>query len=89
MMGLSREKAARFSFLMAIPAILGALVFLFKDILEQGANGVGFGALAVGFVASALVSLGAIHFMLGFLKSRSLWVFVGYLGLLVFGYALF
>ncbi|MDP3975949.1 MAG: undecaprenyl-diphosphate phosphatase [bacterium] len=82
-MGLSREKAARFSFLMAVPAILGAVVFLLKDILEQGSEGVGFEVLVVGFVSSAVVSAGAIHFMLKFLQRRSLWVFVAYLLALV------
>lgn len=89
MMGLSRERAARFSFLMAIPAILGAVVFLGKDILEQGASGVGIGALVAGFVSSAVVSLGAIHFMLRFLRTRSLWIFVTYLVVLILGYIFF
>ncbi|MCK5130428.1 MAG: undecaprenyl-diphosphate phosphatase, partial [Clostridiales bacterium] len=34
--GVSRKKAARFSFLMAVPAILGSLVFNLKDISEIG-----------------------------------------------------
>jgi len=77
--GLKREAAARFAFLMAIPAIGGALVFLINDLVEVGVKGVGVVPLVVGFVSSVLVSFGAMYGMLRFLRTRSLWWFVGYL----------
>jgi undecaprenyl-diphosphatase len=95
LMGLSREKAARFSFLMAIPAIGGATLFLLKDIISSVSGGgnidpvLSWAVLGVGFLSSAVVSALAMHFMLRFLRSRSLWVFVVYLGVLVGGYLLF
>ncbi len=71
LLGLDRELAARFSFLLSVPAILGALVLKLRD-LEAGvaisgsALGVGFvAALATGFVALVvllpLVRRGQLH----------------------------
>lgn len=84
--GLKREAAARFAFLMAVPAIAGATVFLAKDVLELGAEQVSVGALALGFVSSALVSFACMWGMLQYLRKQSLWVFVAYLLLVVLGY---
>ncbi|MDP2691665.1 MAG: undecaprenyl-diphosphate phosphatase [bacterium] len=85
--GLEREAAAKFAFLMAIPAIAGATIFLSKDLFGavNGGQMVSGGALAVGFGSSMLVSLVCIYGMLKFLRKRSLWVFVGYL-LMINGY---
>lgn len=78
---LTREEAARFAFLMAIPAIGGATIFLLKDLIESlGDTGtVGVVPLLVGFSASVVASFGCIYGMLHFLRKRSLWVFVAYL----------
>lgn len=76
---LERAAAAKFAFLMAIPAIGGALLFLLKDLLGDGGQQVGLMILGVGFMTSALVSFVCIYGMLKFLQKRSLWWFVGYL----------
>lgn len=71
LLGLDRELAARFSFLLSVPAILGALVLKLRD-LEAGiavsgtALGVGFAAaLVTGFLALVallpLVRRGQLH----------------------------
>lgn len=69
--GLDRESAARFSFLLTIPAILGALVFSIDD-LVGGTMAVGAGALVAGLVAAALTGYLAIHFLLNLIKKGKL-----------------
>ncbi len=69
--GLDRESAARFSFLLAIPAILGALVFSLDGLLA-GTAMIGTGALGAGFIAAALTGYVAIHFLLDLVKKGKL-----------------
>jgi undecaprenyl-diphosphatase len=77
-LGLARADAARFSFLLAFPVILGSGL---KKLMELGAEGAlaatGWG-LAVGFVVSFTVGLACIHFLLKFLREHSLMPFVWY-----------
>ena len=83
--GLSRESAARFSFIMAAPIIAGASAKRFKDVLAAGA-GDQMLVLVVGFLASAIVGFAVIHFLLRYLQRGTLYVFVWYrllLGVLV------
>jgi undecaprenyl-diphosphatase len=77
--GLTREAAARFSFLMAIPAIAGATIFVLKDYEEFFLENISFGVLATGFLSSMVVSFLCMYGMLKYLRSRSLWIFVVYL----------
>lgn len=69
--GLERESAAKFSFLLTIPAILGALVFSFKDLLK-GSDVLSFGSLGAGFIASAITGYFAIRFLLELIKKGKL-----------------
>ena len=71
MLGLNREAAARFSFLLAIPAVFGAFLFSLK---ETQANMFNFTFLA-GLVSSFVFSYLAIKFLLGYLQRGSLKVF--------------
>jgi undecaprenyl-diphosphatase len=75
--GLTREAAARFSFLMATPIIAGAGVFEARKLLtgEAGAP-VQAGPLVVGMVAALVAGLAAIHVMLRYLRTRSYFIFV-------------
>jgi undecaprenyl-diphosphatase len=77
--GLTREAAARFSFLMAAPVIAGAGIFEARK-LVSGEAGVQVAAapLAVGFVAALLSGLIAIWALLRYLRSNSLAIFIGY-----------
>jgi undecaprenyl-diphosphatase len=77
--GLDREAAARFAFLMATPITGGAVVFEARKLLtgEAGVD-VSIAPLIVGMVAALLSGLAAIHFMLRYLRTRSLDVFVWY-----------
>ncbi len=74
-LGFERELAARYSFLLSIPAILGAALVQAKDItgLEMSA-----GALIAGFLAAAISGYLAIKFMLKLIKERNLLIFAYY-----------
>jgi len=76
--GLSRETAARFSFLLAAPVILGAGVKELPNLRHAAAQGVGAAELAVGFVVSFVVGLVAIHVLLRYVARRPLTAFVLY-----------
>ena len=69
-LGVERRTAAEFSFFLAIPTMVGATTLeLVKhhDTLLSGASGVGFGAVAVGFVVSFVVAIvvvkGFVHYI--------------------------
>jgi len=61
LLGLDKEKAARFSFLMFIPAILGATLFEAKEISSLGPD---FGPALLGTITAAIVGYAAIGFLL-------------------------
>jgi undecaprenyl-diphosphatase len=75
---LDRASAARFSFLLGIPAITIAGLVELKDLIETGAASSGFLPLIAGLISSAVFSYLAIAWLLEFLKRRSTWVFVWY-----------
>jgi undecaprenyl-diphosphatase len=77
--GLDREAAARFAFLMATPITAGAILFEVRQVAtgEAGVT-VEAGPLIVGLLASLISGIVAIRFMLGYLRTRSLDVFVLY-----------
>jgi len=76
---LTRESAARFSFLLATPIIGGATLLEGAQMLEQGLPpGTSVRDFVVGFVVSALVGYGAIAFLLRYLQVRTLKIFVAY-----------
>ncbi|HDQ70573.1 MAG TPA: undecaprenyl-diphosphate phosphatase [Chloroflexi bacterium] len=75
---LKRETAARFSFLLATPIILGAGLLKVVDLIQMGGLAAQAPALLVGFVAAALVGLGCIHFLLRYLQQHRLYPFAIY-----------
>ncbi len=79
-LGFDRETAARFAFLLSIPAILGAFLFKLPD-LGGGATGTSGAALFVGFLAAAVSGFLAVRFMMRFLKKHPLWGFAVYTAL--------
>ncbi|MGI6239678.1 MAG: undecaprenyl-diphosphate phosphatase [Christensenellales bacterium] len=72
--GLTRKRAADFSFLMSIPAILGSVVFELKGILEMGAAGSAAspGAIIVGILSAMVFGFLAIKLMLWIVRRISL-----------------
>jgi undecaprenyl-diphosphatase len=77
-MGLERAAAARFSFLLAIPAIILTGLVELKDALEEGLGGDQLIPLMVGIFSAAIVSYAAIGWLLHYLQNRSTWIFVWY-----------
>jgi undecaprenyl-diphosphatase len=85
--GMTREAAARFSFLLSIPIIGGtALYGLLSLLREPGAfSADSIGMFAVGMVAAGVSGYLCIHYFLRYLQTRSLVPFVTYrIGLGVF-----
>ncbi len=85
-MGLTRESAARFSFLLSIPAVVLSGLFTARDITAGDGPGVAETVVATGL--AFVVGYAAIAWFLKFLTSHSTVVFVVYriaLGLLVLG----
>lgn len=76
--GLTRERAARFSFLLGTPAILGAGVV---EALERASGPAAPGevvALAAGFVAAFAVGWASIDWLLGYLRRAPMYAFAVY-----------
>jgi undecaprenyl-diphosphatase len=73
--GVSREAAARFSFLLSIPAILGAGILKLDDLSHATETPA---QLAVGFVAAAVSGFFAVSFLIRLLRTRTLWPFIWY-----------
>ena len=75
--GLTREAAARFSFLMATPVIAGAGLFEARNLLSGDAGvAIQVGPLLVGMIAALVAGLAAIYLMLRYVRTRSYLVFV-------------
>ncbi|HTS15365.1 MAG TPA: undecaprenyl-diphosphatase UppP [Candidatus Sulfotelmatobacter sp.] len=77
-LGLTREAAARFSFLLAVPIIAGAGVWKGRELLSGGLASGDVLPLAAGFLAAVIAGVVAIVGMLGYLRRHSYDVFVGY-----------
>jgi undecaprenyl-diphosphatase len=77
---LSRDAAARFSFLLLIPIVLGAVVLKgVKDVLLGGGLPPGStGPFLVGMLAAAVSGLAAIWLLLGYVRRRTYRPFVVY-----------
>ena len=77
--GLDREAAARFSFLMATPITAGAALFEGRKLATgEALVTVSLGPLVVGMIAAFVSGTLAIGFLLRYLRTRSLNVFVAY-----------
>ena len=74
-LGLTRETAARFSFLLATPITLGAGLYGSRRLFEEALTTSEWVAIAAGFAASMLAGLLAIGFLLAWLRRRSVAVF--------------
>jgi undecaprenyl-diphosphatase len=84
-MGLERPAAARFSFLLSVPAVAAAGIFELPKVLR--AHEVGGATLALGLVAAVVASYASIAWLLKFLRTRTTIPFVVYrvaLGALIF-----
>ncbi len=78
--GMSREGAARFSFLMAVPVIAGAFVFQLGDLTGEGLAGSAYGgsALVAGMLAAGISGYWAIRYLLRLVTADDLLGFARY-----------
>ncbi len=87
LLGIDRSRAARFSFLMVVPLILGKMA---KDLMDQGFS---FSTdMIVGFIAAFLTGMVACLWMIALVKQSKLTYFAIYcfvVGLLAIGWKLF
>jgi undecaprenyl-diphosphatase len=77
-LGLRREEAARFSFLMSVPIIAGAGSLQLAEVVSRGMDGSQAVTFAAGFASSAVVGYLAIRFFLRFVVYHSLRAFAYY-----------
>ena len=88
LLGINRETAARFSFIMSIPAILGAAVLNLKEVVAAPPDSTALMSLVAGTVAAAVTGYGAIVLLLDIIKKNRLpWfgyycLFVAFTGLI-------
>ncbi|RMF31308.1 MAG: undecaprenyl-diphosphate phosphatase [Chloroflexi bacterium] len=75
---IEREAAARFSFLLSVPVILGAGLVKLLDLAQAGSLAAQAPTLLVGFLVAALTGYLAIRWLLAFLQRRPLYVFALY-----------
>jgi len=77
LVGETRETAARFSFLLSMPAIAASGLLELKEAIEKLPPG-SYGALLVATLVSAVVGYASIWFLLRFLRTHSTGIFIGY-----------
>jgi undecaprenyl-diphosphatase len=85
---LDRDFAARYSFLLSIPTILGGFVLEIADSLKPDAVApdINLSAILAGSITAAIVGFAAINLMLKIIRSRKLYgfsIYTGILGILV------
>lgn len=78
MVGLNREAAARFSFLLGLPAIFGSGLYELKELIELGVNSDDVLNLVVGISAAFVTGYLSIEFLLRFLRNHGTLIFVIY-----------
>lgn len=83
--GLDREQAARFSFLLSVPSILLAGAWAARELLGGGIVMPSLGVSAIGFIAAAVSGYVAIAGLLRYLRTRPLYPFAVYCALIGLG----
>jgi len=89
-LGLDRAAAARYSFLLAIPAVFGAGIFSIPDVLDRGAdpNAASVPQMIVATAIAFVVGYATIAWLLKYVSKHSYSAFVWYrlmLGILLMG----
>ena len=79
-LGLSREAATRYSFLLAIPAVVASGVFSIPDVLERNGTGLqpSVPQMVVATLVAFIVGYASIAWLLRWVAHHSVYVFAGY-----------
>lgn len=78
LLNLDREAAARFSFLLSTPIIFGAGMLELRKIFAAGLPADEIALFGIGMVTAAVSGYAAIHFLMNYLRKRTLTAFVIY-----------
>ncbi|MDT9342439.1 undecaprenyl-diphosphate phosphatase [Trichodesmium erythraeum 21-75] len=76
--GLERSTAARFSFLLGLPAITLAGLVELKTLLDEGFGSVGLVATLTGVFSAIIFSYIAIYWLMRYLQTQDTWIFIWY-----------
>lgn len=87
--GLDRSQAARYSFLLGVPVILGAGLLSLVDIATTPVLTTSLAAYAAAFISAAVVGYLCIYFLLTWVRNHSLYIFAVYCALLGSGFLLY
>jgi undecaprenyl-diphosphatase len=79
--GLDRPTAARYSFLLGIPAILGAGLQAILKIFTATSNEFSAGVYVVAFITAGITGYACIHWLLTWVKNHTLYGFAAYVAL--------
>lgn len=88
--GMSREAAARFSFLLSIPAVAASGILELREALHILNDSASFTNLIVSTIVAAVVGYASIAFLLSYLRKHTTYAFIIYrllAGLVVLGLA--
>jgi undecaprenyl-diphosphatase len=79
-LNLNRSQAAKFSFLLLTPTLIGASILRGWDLVQTGFSSVGMAILPamIGLIASVVFSYLALYYLFRWLKKSSFWPFVFY-----------
>lgn len=80
--GIEKQTAARFSFLLSLPAIFGACLLQSKKLVENQVESIGLIALLIGTFAAAVSGYIAVRWMLKIINQGSLKIFSFYVWVL-------
>lgn len=89
--GLNKELTVKFSFLISLPAVLGAGAIEFSNALGQGLNGISSSVLIAGVAAATVSGYAAIRFMIKLVTDKKLHYFSYYtwtLGIAIIVYSI-
>ncbi len=78
LLGFNKELATKFSFLISIPAILGATIFEVKDALAVGLGDLSLAIILAGVLSAFFAGLLAIKGLINFIKKEKLYYFSFY-----------
>lgn len=76
--GLTRPSAARFSFLLSIPAVLASGLLELKELIVMGTGNAALGTLAMATLVAGVSGYASIAFLLRWLQTRSTFLFIWY-----------
>jgi undecaprenyl-diphosphatase len=77
LLGLSRYEASRFSFLLAIPILLGVGSKKCINLLQTG-GAIDWGVILIGAGVAAVAAFVTIHCFLSYIRNHTLWPFIWY-----------